>query len=48
MKVNCYVCNHGVWFGSEEGLTCEKGIKLFPNECEYFTRQKKGEKQYGD
>lgn len=37
VKVNCYKCKHGVWFGSEEGLTCEKRIKPFPNECEYFT-----------
>lgn len=38
VKVNCYVCKHGVWFGGEEGLTCEKRIKPFPNECEYFIR----------
>ena len=38
VKVNCYKCKHGVWFGNEEGLTCEKRIKPFPNECEYFVR----------
>ena len=38
VKVNCYKCKHGVWFGNDEGLTCEKRIKPFPNECEYFVR----------
>lgn len=38
VKVNCYVCKHGLWLGGEEGLTCEKRIKPFPNECEYFIR----------